>query len=201
MTLEALLAYAHLLAIFTMVVFLASEAALCRVEWLNAAVVERLGKIDMVYGIAAGTVLLTGLARVFLGSKGAAFYAHNPLLYLKLVMFLVIGLISIKPTLMFVRWRRTLRASGALPDAAEIKKARRLVMVQAHILPFIPLAAVFLARGFGLGPVNPSRHRGNRKTGRRVSALMSFPHQGVGGLHMGAKAFCVEQGIFRPVSP
>ena len=149
MTLEALLAYAHLLAIFTMVVFLASEAALCRVEWLNAAVVERLGKVDTVYGIAAGAVLVTGLARVFLGSKGAAFYAHNPLLYVKLVMFLVIGLVSIKPTLMFVRWRRALRASGALPDAAEIKKARRLVMAQAHILPFIPLVAVFLARGFG----------------------------------------------------
>ncbi|MFS2033285.1 DUF2214 family protein [Polaromonas sp. CT11-55] len=149
MTLEALLAYAHLLAILTMVVFLASEAALCRVEWLNAAVVERLGKIDMVYGISAGLVLLTGLARVFLGSKGAAWYAHNPLLYLKLAMFLVIGLISIKPTLMFVRWRRALRANGALPDAVEVKKARRLVMVQAHILPFIPLVAVFLARGFG----------------------------------------------------
>jgi putative membrane protein len=149
MTLESLLAYAHLLAIFTMVVFLASEAALCRVEWLNAAVVERLGKVDLVYGIAAGMVLVTGLARVFLGSKGAAWYAHNPLLYLKLAMFLVIGLISIKPTLMFVRWRRALRASGTLPDAAEIKKARRLVMVQAHIFPLIPLAAVFLARGFG----------------------------------------------------
>jgi putative membrane protein len=149
MTLESLLAYAHLLAIFTMVVFLASEAALCRVEWLNAAVVERLGKVDMVYGIAAGMVLLTGLARVFLGVKGAAWYAHNPLLYLKLAMFLVIGLISIKPTLMFVRWRRALRADGTLPDAAEVKKARRLVMVQAHIFPFIPLAAVFLARGFG----------------------------------------------------
>ena len=149
MTLESLLAYAHLIAIDTMVVFLASEAALCRVEWLNAAVVERLGKVDMVYGIAAGMVLVTGLARVFLGSKGAAWYAHNPLLYLKLAMFLVIGLISIKPTLMFVRWRRALRASGTLPDAAEIKKARRLVMVQAHIFPLIPLAAVFLARGFG----------------------------------------------------
>jgi len=149
MTLEALLAYAHLLAILTMVVFLASEAALCRVEWLNAAVVERLGKIDMVYGISAGLVLLTGLARVFLGSKGAAWYAHNPLLYLKLAMFLVIGLISIKPTLMFVRWRRALRTNGALPDAVEVRKARRLVMVQAHILPFIPLVAVFLARGFG----------------------------------------------------
>jgi putative membrane protein len=149
MVLESLLAYAHLLAILTMVVFLASEAALCRTEWLNAAVIERLGKIDMVYGISAGAVFLTGLARVFLGSKGAAWYAHNPLLYVKLVMFLAIGLISIKPTMMFLRWRRELRASGALPDALEVKKARRLVMVQAHILPFIPLAAVFLARGFG----------------------------------------------------
>ena len=149
MVLESLLAYAHLLAILTMVVFLASEAALCRSEWLNAAVIERLGKIDMVYGISAGAVFLTGLARVFLGSKGAAWYAHNPLLYVKLVMFLAIGLISIKPTMMFLRWRRELRAGGALPDALEVKKARRLVMVQAHILPFIPLAAVFLARGFG----------------------------------------------------
>jgi putative membrane protein len=149
MVLESLLAYAHLLAILTMVVFLASEAALCRTEWLNAAVIERLGKIDMVYGISAGAVFLTGLARVFLGSKGAAWYGHNSLLYIKLVMFLAIGLISIKPTMMFLRWRRELRANGTLPDALEVKKARRLVMVQAHILPFIPLAAVFLARGFG----------------------------------------------------
>ena len=36
MTLEALLAYAHLLAILTLVVFISSEAALCRPEWMNA---------------------------------------------------------------------------------------------------------------------------------------------------------------------
>ena len=63
MTLEAILAYLHLLAILTMVVFVASEAALCRVEWLNAAVVERLGRVDMIYGIAAVVVLATGVAR------------------------------------------------------------------------------------------------------------------------------------------
>jgi len=149
MTLEALLVYAHILAILTMVVFLASEAALCRSEWLNAAVVERLRKIDLIYGIAAGTVFLTGLLRVFLGAKGVGWYAANPLFYVKLVLFVAIGLLSIKPTLMFARWQRELRANGALPDAASVQKARRLVMVQAHILPFIPLAAVFLARGFG----------------------------------------------------
>ena len=43
MSLEAGLAYAHLLAILSLVVFLSSEAALCRVEWMNEAVVRRLG--------------------------------------------------------------------------------------------------------------------------------------------------------------
>ena len=65
-----------------------------------------------------------------------------------LVLFLVTALISIKPTIVFLRWRKALRVNGALPAADEIKKTRRLVMLQAHIIPFIPLAAVFLARGY-----------------------------------------------------
>ena len=47
MTLEAVLACLHLLALLTMVVFLSSEAALCRAEWMNAAVVKRLARLDM----------------------------------------------------------------------------------------------------------------------------------------------------------
>jgi putative membrane protein len=149
MALEALLAYAHILAILTMVVFLASEAALCRVEWMNAAVVQRLRRVDQIYNVAAGAVFLTGLLRVFLGAKGGEWYGSQPLLYLKLALFVSIGLLSIKPTRMFARWQRELAASGALPGADQVQKARKLVMLQAHILPFIPLAAVFMARGFG----------------------------------------------------
>lgn len=149
MTLEALLAYAHLLAILTMVVFLASEAALCRADWLNAAVVERLARVDMVYGIASVLVLATGFTRTWLGVKGMGWYWTNPLLHLKVTLFVVVGLISIKPTVTYFRWRRALRATGALPATAEIKSTRRLVMAQAHIVALIPLVAVFLARGFG----------------------------------------------------
>lgn len=148
MTMEALLAYAHLLAILTMVVFLASEAALCRTEWLNAAVVERLARLDAIYAAAAVAVLVTGLMRVFVGAKGAAWYGSNPLLYLKFGLFVVIGLVSIRPTLAFARWRRDLRASGALPAPEAVRKTRKLILIQAHILPLIPLAAVFLARGY-----------------------------------------------------
>ena len=149
MTLEAILAYIHFLAILTMVVFISGEAALCRAEWLNKAVVERLARLDMVYGIAAMLVLASGIARTVWGVKGSGWYWSNPLLHIKLTLFIIVGVISIFPTLTYLRWRKAVRASGALPSDTEIRKTRKLVMIQAHMLALIPLAAVFLARGYG----------------------------------------------------
>ena len=48
MWLESLLAYLHLLAILSWVVFLSSTAALARVEWLNGAALLRLVTVDRV---------------------------------------------------------------------------------------------------------------------------------------------------------
>lgn len=149
MILESLLQYAHILAILTLVVFLTSEAALCRPEWMRPEIVERLVKVDRIYGIAAAAVLATGLLRIYLGAKGADWYWGNWLLHAKLGMFVAAALLSIKPTLRFARWRKQLRANGTLPAEVEVRQVRKLVMVQAHIIPFIPLAAAFLARGFG----------------------------------------------------
>jgi putative membrane protein len=149
MTLESLLAYAHLLAVLTLVVFITSEAALCRTEWLNAKVVERLRRVDLIYAVAAVLVLLTGLARTWWGIKGMPWYWTNGLLHLKLAAFVVVALMSIKPTLMFRRWARELKATGTLPDESQVRVARKWVMIQAHLIALIPLAAVFLARGFG----------------------------------------------------
>ena len=148
MTLEAILAYLHILAILMMVTFIASEAAMCRVQWMNAAVVERLGRLDLIYGVSALTVLATGIARTWWGIKGTAWYWTNPLLHVKLALFVIIVVLSIFPTRSYLRWRRVLRATGALPVEADIKKTRRLVMIQAHLIAIIPLAAVFMARGF-----------------------------------------------------
>jgi putative membrane protein len=112
-------------------------------------VVERLARIDMIYGITAVAVLVTGMARIYLGVKGQAWYLTHPLLYVKLGLFVAVALLSIPPTLQILRWRRQLRADGTLPAPHEVRHTRRLVMIQAHVLPFIPLPAVFLARGFG----------------------------------------------------
>jgi putative membrane protein len=149
MTQDAILQFLHISAILALVVFISSEAALCRPEWMNAKIVERLATVDRIYGIAALAVLATGLIRVYFGTKGSAWYWSNWLLHLKLGAFIVVGLVSIAPTLRFIRWRKVLRTSGALPAAAEVRSTRKLVMLQAHLIPLIPLAAVFLARGFG----------------------------------------------------
>jgi putative membrane protein len=144
---ESLLAYAHVVAILMLVVFITSEAALCRPEWMNAAVVRRLARVDLIYMGAAMAVLATGFARTYWGAKGFEWYWHQPLLHIKVTLFVIVGLISIAPTRAFIRWRKALDASGALPAEAEVRKVRKLIMVQAHLVMLIPLAAVLLARG------------------------------------------------------
>lgn len=147
MTLEAVLASVHLLAILTLVVFLSSQAALCRAEWMNAAVVQRLAKLDMIYGIAAVVLLLTGIARLVLGAKGMSGYVSSPLFHLKMTLFIVAVLLSLKPTFTFRRWKKALDATGQLPAAQEIQQTRKWVMWQSHLVPVIAVAAVFWARG------------------------------------------------------
>ena len=148
MTLEAILAALHLVAILTFVVFLSSQAALCRMEWMNAAVVERLVRLDVIYGAAALVMIGSGLARLFWGIKGVSWYVSQPLFHIKITIVVVMAILSIWPSIMFRRWRRNLQASGALPDELEVKKVRRLVMIQSHVLPVVAVIAVFWARGW-----------------------------------------------------
>lgn len=149
MTLEAILASAHLLAILTIVVFITSETALCRGAWINARVVERLVAVDRIYLVGLAAVLLTGLARTWWGIKGMAWYWTDWLLHLKLALFIAIVLLAIRPAVMYRRWRAQLQRTGALPDEAQLTSVRRQVMVAAHLIAIMPVIAAFLARGFG----------------------------------------------------
>ena len=136
------------LAILTFVVFLSSQAALCRIEWLNAAVVERLARLDVIYGVAGAVMIGSGVARLIWGVKGASWYLSQPLFHIKITLVLAMVLLSFVPSAAFRRWRQNLRSTGALPPAAEIARVRRLVMIQSHVLPVVAVIAVFWARGW-----------------------------------------------------
>lgn len=144
---DAILAYLHFAAIFTMIWFLAKEWTLLRAG-AAALDVPRLASADAGYGLLAVLVLLTGAARAVFGLKGWSFYAHNPAFHAKVGLFVLVGLLSIAPTLAFLRWRRAWRAdpSWRVPEA-QWRRARRFVMIELHLIALIPLAAVVMARG------------------------------------------------------
>lgn len=147
MWLDAILAYLHFAAIFTLIWFLAKEWTLLRGN-IDALDFKRIANADLGVGLAAVAVLVTGALRVFYGGKGAAFYLHNPAFHVKVALFVVVGLVSIAPTLAFLRWRRAWRADAAFRVAPrEHTRVRRLVMIELHLIALIPLAAVMMARG------------------------------------------------------
>jgi len=147
MMLDAALAYLHLAAILSWVVFVSSTAALARAEWLNAAVVNRLVVVDSIAFIAGIAVLASGLARWWLGSKGAAWYGQQPLLWAKLALFAVMAVAALRTRRDLREWQQALHSTGALPDAVAIAALRKRVMRSSHLVLVLPAAAVLLARG------------------------------------------------------
>ena len=144
---DAILAYLHFAAIFTLVWFLAKEWTLIKTGAATLDI-ERLARADAGFGISAGFVFAAGAARAAFGIKGWAFYAHNPAFHLKIALFVLLGLISIAPTRMFLRWRRARRQDAAFRvSEQEWRSARRWLMIELHLLALIPLAAVIMARG------------------------------------------------------
>src|SRR5215470_5648045 len=124
-----LFAFLHHLCAFTLVAAVAIEFTLIKQE-LTLASARRLQVTDMVLGMAAGALLVVGLLRVFFFEKGAAYYWHSHAFLMKFALFIIIGLLSIVPTMEFLSWRDAI-ADGHVPvmDAA----TRRRVTMVIHI--------------------------------------------------------------------
>ena len=147
MIVEAALAYAHLAAILAWVVFLSSATALARVEWLNAAALARLQRVDRIALVAGLVTLATGLARMVWGIKGPGWYAMQPLLWGKAVLWLAMLVLGFGVTRRVASWRRRCDADGQLPGADALAEVRRQLMWSTHLMVLPPLLAVLLARG------------------------------------------------------
>jgi putative membrane protein len=147
---EALGAYAHFLSIFALLSLLAAEAALYRRRMMPATV-ALLRRLDLGYGIAAGAVIVTGLLRVFFLAKGAAFYNANPVFWVKMALFALVGLMSVPPTIHYIRTAKASSGSGeiVIPERS-FRHIRGHLWGQLALLALIPLMATLMARGIGL---------------------------------------------------
>ena len=147
---STLFAFLHHLCAFTLVSAVAIEFVLIRSE-LTLASARRLQVTDLVLGVAAGALLVVGLLRGFFFEKGASYYFHSHAFLTKFSLFIVIGLLSIIPTMEFLSWRGALTA-GQVPAIG----ARKLRLVTAVIhsellaIVIILLCAAIMARGGGV---------------------------------------------------
>src|SRR3974390_989900 len=131
-----LFAFLHHVCAFTLVGALAIEFALIRQE-LTLISARRLQVTDLVLGIAAGLLLMIGLARVFLFEKGPAYYWHSHAFLLKFGLFILLAFVSIIPTMEFLSWRGAIKA-GQVP----VVEARKLRRGPRHLSP--PTWALFV---------------------------------------------------------
>jgi putative membrane protein len=118
---------------------------------IDSRTLRRLRSLDGMYGLLALGVLAIGFARVFFGIKGPDFFLPNPFFWAKIGSFIVVGLLSIVPTMSILRWHR--RSAGGLADMplqAEVDRVKPFVTAELFVFPLILIFAALMASGYGL---------------------------------------------------
>ncbi|MCR6635500.1 DUF2214 family protein [Devosia sp.] len=127
----------------------AAEFALIR-PGLGGIRLGQLARIDAAYGAVATVVIVVGILRVWFGGVDPWYYLGNHAFWGKMAAFLVMGLLTIQPTIAIRRWAKAGEgAADYVVPEGEIGTSRRFVHLQAGVLLLIPIFAAAMARGYG----------------------------------------------------
>jgi putative membrane protein len=142
--LDLVLAIFHHVLIFALFSVLISELVLVKTG-MDTAAAARLASIDTWYGVLAGLILVVGFARVIFAAKGWPYYEHNAFFHAKIAIFVLIALLSVRPTVGFIRWKR----APAGPPPGQIAEVRRYLWIELVLFPLLLVCAAAMARGYG----------------------------------------------------
>lgn len=138
--------YLHLLSLFIMVGSVIAQQFLLKKQ-MNRKEIQAISRTDLVYGISSIVVVGLGLTLWFGVGKPADFYSKNHLFLIKVGLFILVGILSVYPTLFYRNKRKALKEN----ECAEVPEmVRWIVRLELIILLFIPLLAVLMASGTGL---------------------------------------------------
>ena len=142
--LDLWLAIAHHLLIFALFGVLTIELVVVRAG-IDANLVRRVAAVDLYYGVLAAAIIVVGFSRAIFAAKGWDYYAHNAFFWAKLGTFAVIGVLSVPPTIAYIRWRR----GGIVPSPAQVLIVRRYLWIEVALFALLPIFAAAMARGYG----------------------------------------------------
>ncbi len=142
--------YLHFVGIFLVVGSLFAESWILKSS-MSRTQIKQLGKIDGIYGLASIITVAAGLI-LWLSDIGkpAEFYQTNGLIYLKLGIFTLVGLLSIYPTVFFAKQRQ----SKSHPNGEEVinipKSIKIIMMVELLLVFTLPFWAAMMAQGISI---------------------------------------------------
>ena len=142
-------AFLHFAAAFTVFAALVLEHSLI-MDPLTLRSARKLQVADIIFGVSAGVVLVIGWSRVYLFEKGVSYYTHNAAFLAKMGCFILVGLISIIPTMEFIAWRPAIR-QGMCPSLTEKKLRRLKLCIRLELLLILAMifCATLMAKGIG----------------------------------------------------
>ena len=148
---SALVAYVHYLGIILCIGALLFERLMLKVD-LNRNETISMIIADIVYGIAGVAILVTGILRVKYFGQGGDFYTSNPVFWIKVGLYVFVGLLSLYPTTTYILWAIPL-SKNKLPEISTNLVDRFRLIITAELIGFatIPFFATLMARGVGLG--------------------------------------------------
>jgi putative membrane protein len=141
--LDLWLAIGHHLIVFALFGVLAVELVLVRRD-MSLDTVARVARVDAWYGVLAGAILVVGFSRAIFAAKGWAYYSHNGFFWAKIATFVLIALLSVPPTIQYIKWQRSGQAPG--PDVGRV---RLFLYAELFLFALLPIFAAAMARGYG----------------------------------------------------
>ncbi len=105
MLLEVAVKWVHFACIFAIVSSIVGEHLLLK-EQMTRKEIYRLSRLDAIYGVSAIVLLAAGMTLWFGLGKPAEYYSLNWIFHLKIGLFVVVGLLSIYPTVFFMQHRK-----------------------------------------------------------------------------------------------
>jgi putative membrane protein len=147
---SAIFAYIHYLSFALMAVSLTLELLIFKAE-VTLKDAKKLLFADTVYGLAAIAIVASGVLRLLYYAKGSEYYTANPIFWVKMGLLIVVSLLSLYPTISYLRWIPAVRKDEA-PTVSEVqgKLIPNLIRAELAGLALIPITATLMARGIGL---------------------------------------------------
>lgn len=145
MTLEILIRYFHFITIIGMFSAIVVEHLLLK-DTMTVRELKRMATIDGIYGLLAILLVAAGLTLWFGVGKPAEFYTKNWIFHTKVTVVIIVALLSIIPTVFFLKNRKgeDLEQAVAVP-----KRIKMIIRLELLLLLIVPLLATLMAKGIG----------------------------------------------------